>query len=110
MKQCIYCESKHLNKNGQRRGKQCFWCRTCGRQFLESYEIKGYHPVIKEQCLKLHARGLGYREIERATGVNHNTVINWVKELGHHTPSLSHQHIRKTLQGEKVLSYLEVDR
>ena len=25
---------------------------------------------------------MGFRAIERATGVNHNTVINWVKQAG----------------------------
>jgi len=25
---------------------------------------------------------MGFRGIERATGVNHNTVINWVKQAG----------------------------
>jgi transposase-like protein len=25
---------------------------------------------------------MGFRAIESATGVNHNTVINWVKQVG----------------------------
>jgi hypothetical protein len=25
---------------------------------------------------------MGFRAIERVTGVNHNTVINWVKQVG----------------------------
>lgn len=88
MKRCIYCGSQHLNKNGQRRGKQCYLCRSCGRQFLESYQLKGYHPAIREQCLNLHLSGMGYREIERATGVNHNTVINWVRHSHHQKNSI----------------------
>jgi hypothetical protein len=30
----------------------------------------------------MYVNGLGFRAIERVTGVNHNTVINWVKQLG----------------------------
>jgi hypothetical protein len=29
---------------------------------------------------------MGFRGIERATGVNHNTVINWVKQAGTNLP------------------------
>jgi hypothetical protein len=29
---------------------------------------------------------LGFRAIERCTGVNHNTVIQWVKQVGEQLP------------------------
>jgi AcrR family transcriptional regulator len=32
---CRHCESLELSKNGYRRGKQCYLCKHCGRQFLE---------------------------------------------------------------------------
>lgn len=78
---CIHCASNLVSKNGRRRGKQCYICRGCGRQFLECYEALGYQDSIKEHCLTLYVNGLGFRAIERATGVNHNTVINWVKQV-----------------------------
>ncbi len=34
---------------------------------------------VKENCLKMYVNGLGFRAIERITGVNHNTVIRWVR-------------------------------
>ncbi len=30
---------------------------------------------------------MGFREIERSTGVNHNTVIGWVKKVGKLLPN-----------------------
>jgi transposase-like protein len=42
---------------------------------------KGYPLEIRQQCLDLHAQGISFREIERNTGVSHNTVINWVKNI-----------------------------
>ena len=30
----------------------------------------------------MYVNGRGFRAIERATGINHNTVINWVREAG----------------------------
>lgn len=31
---CPHCRSEQLSKNGYRRGKQCFLCKTCGKQFV----------------------------------------------------------------------------
>ncbi len=33
---CPHCQSKQLSKNGYRRGKQCYLCKDCGKQFVES--------------------------------------------------------------------------
>jgi hypothetical protein len=55
-------------------------CRDCGGQFVESYSPKGYSDEIKERCLLMYVNGNGFRAIEGPTGVNHNTIINWVKK------------------------------
>jgi transposase-like protein len=34
----------------------------------------------------MYVTGQGFRAIERITGVNHNTVINWVKQVGFSLP------------------------
>ncbi len=34
----------------------------------------------------MYVNGLEFRAIERITGVNHNTVINWVKQVGFSLP------------------------
>ncbi|PIG95211.1 TetR family transcriptional regulator [Gloeocapsopsis sp. IPPAS B-1203] len=33
---CPHCRSQQLSKNGYRRGKQCYLCKECGKQFVES--------------------------------------------------------------------------
>jgi transposase-like protein len=83
---CIHCASSLISKNGHRRGKQCYICRDCGRQFLEIYDSIGYRDSIKEHCLTLDVNKMGFRAIERATGINHNTVINWVKQAASNLP------------------------
>jgi transposase-like protein len=83
---CIHCASSLISKNGHRRGKQCYICRDCGRQFLEIYDSIGYRDSIKEHCLTLDVNKMGVCAIERATGVNHNTVINWVKQAASNLP------------------------
>jgi AcrR family transcriptional regulator len=32
---CSHCQSSQLSKNGYRRGKQCYRCKDCGKQFVE---------------------------------------------------------------------------
>ena len=83
---CPHCTSSNVSKNGHRRSKQNHICRDCGRQFVESYSCQGYADEIKQQCLKMYVNGMGFRAIERITGVNHNTVINWVKKAASPLP------------------------
>ncbi len=32
---CPHCRSVQLSKNGSRRGKQCYLCKDCGKQFVQ---------------------------------------------------------------------------
>ncbi len=79
---CPECKSTQISKNGRHHGKQNYICRHCGRQFVESYTPKGYSDDVKQLCLKMYLNGMGFRGIERVTGINHNTIINWVKKAG----------------------------
>jgi AcrR family transcriptional regulator len=75
---CLKCGSERVAKNGHRHGTQRYICRACGKQFADRYSQRGYPPETKQHCLTLHQQGISFREIERQTGVSHNTVINWV--------------------------------
>lgn len=79
-KKCPHCQSESISKNGHRHNKQRYICKECGKQFLESYSPKGYSEEVKQRCLDLHRQGMGFRAIEKKTGISHNTVINWVKQ------------------------------
>jgi AcrR family transcriptional regulator len=35
---CPHCRSQQLSKNGYRRGKQCYRCKECGKQFVENFQ------------------------------------------------------------------------
>ncbi len=78
---CPECQSDRVAKNGRQQGKQRYVCRGCGRQFVDRYADRGYPLEIRQKCLDLHQQGVSFREIERSTGVSHNTVINWVKNM-----------------------------
>ena len=79
---CPQCHSTKTIKNGRRRGKQCYKCRDCGRQFVESPVVRSYPPEVKQLCLKMYLNGMGLRGIERVTEIHHTTVMHWVREAG----------------------------
>ena len=82
------CQSTHVNKNGQKKGKQNYICVGCGRQFIDCYQPhKGYSEEVKRECLKMYVNGMGFRAIERVKNVHHTTIINWVKQVGKLLPN-----------------------
>lgn len=81
--QCPQCSSSHTRKNGIKQGKQNHICVECRRQFIDRYDApRTYSEEVKQHCLKLYVNGMGFRAIERVTGVHHTTVICWVRQLG----------------------------
>ena len=79
---CPKCNSSQIVKNGYRRGKQCFRCRQCDRQFVPNPRNKPYSPEVKQLCLKMYLNGMGLRGIERVTEIHHTTIMNWIKDAG----------------------------
>jgi len=81
--ECPECQSTHINKNGQKKGKQNYICVECGRQFIDSYETyRGYSDQLRNECLKMYVNGMGLRGISRVKKVHHTTIINWIKQVG----------------------------
>jgi transposase-like protein len=84
---CPECLGSHINKNGHKKGKQNYICVDCGRQFIDSYaSSRGYSKEVKQICLKMYVNGMGFRAIERVTGVHNTTVMDWVKQVGELLP------------------------
>ncbi len=84
--ECPHCHSKKTHKFGFVKDKQRYHCKKCGRYFQSSYEQQGYSPDVKKICLKMYLNGMGFRGIERITGIHHTTIINWVSESGEELP------------------------
>ena len=59
--QCPECQSTHLNKNIQKKGKQNYICVGGGRQFIDCYQPhKGYLEEVKREGLKMSVNGRGF--------------------------------------------------
>lgn len=62
-------------------------CVNCGRQFVSHPQTQpGYSDDARQICLKMYVNGMGFRGIERVTGIHHTTVIRWVKLVGEQLP------------------------
>ncbi len=83
---CPNCNSNQTVKNGERKGRQSYKCKQCGRQFLESYHPWQYSDEVKQLCIKMYLNGMGLRGIERVTDIHHTTVMRWVREVGARLP------------------------
>ncbi|ARV58294.1 IS1 transposase [Nostocales cyanobacterium HT-58-2] len=83
---CPQCYSSQTTKNGHRRGRQCYKCKQCGRQFLETGRRWRYANDVKQLCIKMYLNGMGLRGIERVTEIHHTTVMHWIREAGVQLP------------------------
>jgi transposase-like protein len=79
--ECPECKSEHINKNGQKKGKQNYICVDCHKQFINDYEHRGYAKEIKQECLSMYLNGMGFRAIQRVKGIHNTTIRNWVKQV-----------------------------
>lgn len=80
---CPNCNSTQTFKNGHRQDRQCYKCKQCARQFLESYRFWRYSDDVKQLCIKMYLNGIGLCGIERVTEIHHTTLMHWIRDVGH---------------------------
>ena len=83
----MHCDSNQTVKKGHRKGRQCYKCKQCGRQFLASYRPWQYSDDVKQLCIKMYLNGMGLRGIERVTEIHHTTVMHWIREVAATLPN-----------------------
>lgn len=73
---CPNCNSIETVKNGRCKERQSYKCKSCSRQFLESYRPWRYSNEVKQMCIKMYLNGMGLRGIERVMKIHHTTVLH----------------------------------
>ena len=101
---CPYCASDKIVKNGHRNGKQNYLCRECCRQFRDNPH-QSYTQQVKALCVTMSLNGMGFRAIERVTGINHNSVINWVRQAAAAIPDENYE-IPETAQLDELETFV----
>ena len=75
---CVKCSNSYTIKYGKRFGKQCFLCKTCGRQFTGD---RAFMEKEKRVALTLAVFGLSSRKIAKLLAYSHVTILNWIHEF-----------------------------
>jgi transposase-like protein len=78
---CPKCKSNQKVKNGFAREKQRYKCRDCGCNYTQS-DIHRIPVERRVEAIKLYLESVGFRGIERLTGISNVTVMRWVRKLG----------------------------
>jgi transposase-like protein len=77
---CPKCQSDRNIRSGIINNRQRYRCKKCGYYFTVNKLGKQIDPYFVVKALQLYIEGVSYREIERLLGINHSTVISWVKK------------------------------
>ena len=80
--------------------------QDCGRYFQSSYEQQGYSPDVRRICLKMYLNGMGFRGIERVTGIHHTTIMNWVSESGAELPEEDEEDLPMIAELDELQTYV----
>ena len=78
---CPYCQTEtHQMKAGRTEAEsQRYRCGHCQRRYTPEAKEQGYPDTMRQQAVKLYSDGLNFRRIGRILGVDHATVMLWVK-------------------------------
>lgn len=83
MHHCKHCGESDYRKDGWVRGVQRYYCKACARRFTVGDRRSGYTEHQRLLVMALYKEGVGFRGIERLTGISHVTAMRWVREFGH---------------------------
>jgi transposase-like protein len=79
---CPHCDTTEYQvKNGTApTGNARFKCQRCQRTYSLIPKTAGYAPEIRLRAVQMYLDGMNFRRVGRFLGVNHQSVVNWVKE------------------------------
>lgn len=60
-------------------GSQRYRCGVCQRRYTPEPKAHGYDDATRQQAVRLYSDGMSYRRIGRHLGVDHVTVMLWIK-------------------------------
>ena len=81
MNTCPYCQATERQVKAGRNpcGSQRWKCQQCQRRYTPEPGEHGYPETLRLQAVRMYVDGMNYRRIGRHLGVDHKSVMNWVK-------------------------------
>jgi transposase-like protein len=81
MTTCPYCQrsEKQVKAGLNKSGSQRYRCGNCQRRYTPTPTLRGYPVSLHQAAIQHYVDGMNLRRIGRTLGVDHHTVMNWVK-------------------------------
>ena len=88
MNECPYCQQteKQVKAGLTGVGSQRWKCKVCNRRYTPKPK-QMYSNEMRQQAVKMYADGAGFRQVARHLGVDHVTIMNWVKAHADQLPN-----------------------
>ena len=79
--QCPHCknEFEQVKAGKTKYGSQRYKCKGCQRRHTPEPKPQGYPEAVRQEAVRQYVDGMNYRRIARHLGVDHKSVMNWVK-------------------------------
>ena len=109
MNPCPYCQARErqvkAGKNGS--GSQRWKCQVCGRKYTPEPKEHGYSDALRQQAVKMSVDGLNYQRIARFLGVDHKSVMHWVKAHTDQLPPAPVPHDLNNAELDELFTFVE---
>lgn len=85
---CVSCKSKHIIKNGfTKTKKQQYYCKSCGKRFLEYYSYHAYNSNINNLIVAMTKEGVGIRSTARLLQISTTTLLKRIVSIAKSIPN-----------------------
>lgn len=82
-KYCRYCGSVNIIKYGKTKaGNQIYYCKDCGKYWVERTAIRRYPDSIKQEIISLIKQGKTVKQVSKEFCIPTATIYNWLRKLG----------------------------
>ena len=105
MKECKFCSSNKLVKNGQSRGSQRYRCNECLKNQISGDARVKYSNKERYLALAMYLNSAGFRSIGRVLKVPFQLVHAWVRKAGERVE----EEVRNRANPRKEIAILEMD-
>ena len=85
-------------------------CKHCLRRYTPAPKRQGYPQSLREQAVKLYIDGMNYRRIGRQLGINHKTVMLWVKAHVAALPPAPLPEDNTILEADELYTFVEAKK
>ena len=107
---CPRVKEKKVLKNGTTKNiKQQYYCKNCGKRFIENYNYIAYKSDVGKNIIQLTKEGLGIRSTARILKISTTRLLKRIVEIAKniHQPIISKG---KTYEEDEMYTYIRHKR